>query len=147
MHRSVKAILTRLAADPNIDPAFVRGASLLMGEGVSKPVTPKHTPGPWTLREYKESSNPYILINSGSWDIAHSRHSARDWEEERANARLIAAAPTMLEMIRFLVDELENRDGYSPAESSCPECTLGTVPDNLNRGPCLYHQAKTLLGD
>ena len=50
-------------------------------------------------------------------------------------------------IIKFLIDELENRDGYSPAESSCPECTLGTVPDNLNRGPCLYHQAKTLLGD
>ena len=51
----------------------------------------------------------------------------------------------MKEMIRFLVDELENRDGYSPAEASCPECTVGTVPDSKNKGPCLYHQALELI--
>lgn len=53
-------------------------------------------------------------------------------------------APTH-EMIRFLLDELENRDGYSPSIASCPECTVGTVPDSQNKGPCLYHQALKLF--
>lgn len=60
----------------------------------------KHTPGPWNWHEYDGAGSPYILVKNGSWDIAHNRHSAVDLETERANARLIAAAPDMLEALR-----------------------------------------------
>jgi len=51
----------------------------------------------------------------------------------------------LMEIIEFLVAELEQRDGYSPAIHTCPECTVGTTPEN--KGQCLYHQAKKLLGE
>lgn len=58
----------------------------------------KHTPGPWKAVEHQSiSGNDYITIKSGSWDIAHSKYSANDWETERANAQLIAQAPALLE--------------------------------------------------
>lgn len=57
----------------------------------------KATPGPWEAIEHKAvSNNDYIQILAGSWDIAHSKFSARRWEEEQANATLIAAAPALL---------------------------------------------------
>jgi hypothetical protein len=56
-----------------------------------------------------------------------------------------ADATKLREMIRFLLNELENRDGHSPSIASCPECTSGTVPDSQNKGPCLYHQALKLF--
>lgn len=65
-----------------------------------------HTPGPWNWHEYDGAGSPYILVKNGSWDIAHNRHSAVDLETERANARLIAAAPDMLEACKRALDAL-----------------------------------------
>ena len=66
-----------------------------------------HTPGPWTVRIAKTSvglvrwhiagvdadSFAPIAINSGSFDLFRSR------ETEESNARLIAAAPDLLEAL------------------------------------------------
>lgn len=30
-------------------------------------------------------------------------------------------------------------------DSHCPDCTVGCVPNHLNRGPCAYHRATALL--
>jgi hypothetical protein len=74
----------------------------------------KHTPGPWVAIEHKAvSNNDYIQILAGSWDIAHNRFSARDWEEERANARLIAASPDLLEALRNLLGGCELQNMFS----------------------------------
>jgi hypothetical protein len=53
------------------------------------------------------SGNDYIQILAGSWDIAHNKYSARDWEEERANARLIAAAPDLLTAAKMALGTIE----------------------------------------
>ena len=57
----------------------------------------KHTPGPWVAMGkavYTESDNPTREILWGG----HNTRSASD-EEKRANARLIAAAPEMYELL------------------------------------------------
>jgi hypothetical protein len=43
-----------------------------------------------------------------------------------------------------LVSDTEGK--YPPPDSSCIECTVGTVPNRLNTGLCAYHSAKKLLG-
>lgn len=65
----------------------------------------KHTPGPWTLddRGYK-----YIVSKSGDGyitrDICRLDGSTMAALAQEANARLIAAAPELLEALELLVD-------------------------------------------
>lgn len=66
----------------------------------------KHTPGPWCLEAEKVITNP--KAETGRWlvkakgpkpqvPVAVVGSMVEDWhEEEEANARLIAAAPTLL---------------------------------------------------
>lgn len=72
-----------------------------------------HTPGPWMI-ERKKTRTDGINIWSGdgpaylgtTWHIAEVQGSAGDLddseEESEANARLIAAAPDLLEMLKYL---------------------------------------------
>jgi hypothetical protein len=42
---------------------------------------------------------------------------------------------------------MSESDGQWPQpDTGCIECTVGTVPDKYNTGPCAYHSAKRLLG-
>lgn len=56
----------------------------------------KHTPGPWN-----EVPGPYVTVPDKAWEIVgDSTHIA--WvesEQARADARLIAAAPDLLEAV------------------------------------------------
>ena len=63
------------------------------------------TPGPWVAMGkavYTESDNPTREILWGG----HNTRSASD-EEKKANARLIAAAPEMYEVLREVLIEYE----------------------------------------
>jgi hypothetical protein len=70
-----------------------------------------HTPGPWELREPNCPDGPHKYgiqqINDG-WTVADINSDIEQGEEE-ANARLIAAAPEMLEALEGLLSEM--RDG------------------------------------
>ncbi len=67
----------------------------------------KHTPGPWRVWEVSEEH----------WNICETEDRARHshfasvsvgncwWDEGKANARLIAAAPELLEALKLLHDE------------------------------------------
>ena len=69
----------------------------------------KHTPGPWAVLP-EEADKAYIRIRGtrlgGKYKVANvplpSHDTAPDWdvEESRSNARLIAAAPELLEALR-----------------------------------------------
>lgn len=66
--------------------------------------TPKHTRGPWTVQEREHSfrvvdCRALKFDNSRLCDVQHWSGATRgpDREESRANARLIAAAPELLE--------------------------------------------------
>ncbi len=59
---------------------------------------PQHTPGPWTQEPSEEHSHVKIwgeIPSSGAWLIAEVRADHR-FENDQANADLIAAAPDLL---------------------------------------------------
>ena len=64
----------------------------------------KHTPGPWNLHSPDEgdptTGDGSFCITAQSMVIANAQPS--DWHETPANARLIAAAPDLLEIVREL---------------------------------------------
>ena len=61
-----------------------------------------HTPGPWTLK-IGDSDHRFVRV-SGHWDekvhYLYSVGTYKDFEREIANARLIAAAPELLEAMK-----------------------------------------------
>ena len=68
-------------------------------------MTTQHTPGPWTV------TNSGLSIKSSGHSI-HDRiadvyHSEKSAEIDRANARLIAAAPELLEALKGTLAMLE----------------------------------------
>jgi len=78
----------------------------------------KHTPGPWTAKHTPESSNQeYVVMAGPRWQIA-SVDFVGNSVTEKANARLIAAAPALLEALRALLDEAEQFAKAIPPYSS-----------------------------
>ena len=72
---------------------------------------PKHTPGPWNIHrnfECKKGGRRWIEAKNGSEIIAHVYHIGKPGIIADANARLIAAAPELLEALKMLHDE--NKD-------------------------------------
>lgn len=84
----------------------------------------KGTPGPWEIKP-EEVDRPYIRIRgtqlggrfkvanvlSPDYDGIHHREA----DETRANARLIAAAPELLELVIHVKNCVENDGTYEPA--------------------------------
>lgn len=70
----------------------------------------KYTPGPWVVDKVnKELVGP--MINGAYWYVAQSNPlSLQSMEEEKANARLIAAAPTMLDLLKEIKSLYENME-------------------------------------
>lgn len=73
----------------------------------------KHTPGPWQLAEkynccdVRAVDGPYVASSNAS--------AAIRWDVKEANARLIAAAPELLEALNALLDA----DLYADGEGVC----------------------------
>jgi hypothetical protein len=73
----------------------------------------KHTPGPWRLVN-TSSGNPILIYAENGKYLALSHHGGNvgwkpitDLDEAKANARLMAAAPELLEALKaFLEDTL-----------------------------------------
>ena len=77
----------------------------------------KHTPGPWLI----EGRTIYSLMHHGwnrgvevlknrFWASCYHDRSVTD-EEAEANARLIAAAPELLEALQMFLDDYESSEG------------------------------------
>ena len=62
----------------------------------------KHTPGPWVIQETNFAQQKNVYAQADKPPIATVYGSTG---ENEANARLIAAAPEMLEALRNLLDE------------------------------------------
>lgn len=81
-----------------------------------------HTPGPWAISKRNDAERPYSIISGAETGRAYAvamcpRYRGEDWEED---ARLIAAAPELLEALTWLVrcnDEVRHPQWLdSPAE-------------------------------
>ena len=74
----------------------------------------KHTPAPWehlAIPHNRATSVQYEIVSDDSMSIAFTRESP--WEKDdpeadmnEANARLIAAAPDLLDALRFIAREI-----------------------------------------
>ena len=69
-------------------------------------MTAKHTPGPWA---HHNTPTPFIYVNAGGLPICQiytSTAHGQSMGEQFANARLIAAAPELLEALQKMLPEL-----------------------------------------
>ena len=83
----------------------------------------QYTPGPWG-KQYIESSkfNEYWRISSCRGDIAIQFNVGIGEKENQANARLIAAAPELLEAINHAISDIDNHIAqYPSAKTLLPE--------------------------
>ncbi len=68
-----------------------------------------HTPGPWNVLEFKES----LHITGGPRKRGLSlARIVLDDDEDKANARLMAAAPELLEAAEWLLAEAARESGH-----------------------------------
>ena len=76
----------------------------------------KHTPGPWKIGNTSKAWNEtFRIIGQGSRQVAQvSTDGARnDSDVNLANARLIAAAPELLEALVDLCENMESMSGLT----------------------------------
>jgi hypothetical protein len=66
----------------------------------------KFTPGPWTVEVSEESPNGLVIAPGSEAVIAEISSNGQTGTEVMSNARLIAAAPEMLDALRDLRREL-----------------------------------------
>ena len=76
----------------------------------------KHTPGPWTYEQI--SNNAYVIDENGSAVMLYRNPD----DEMKANARLIAAAPELLEALEgMLAIDQENHQRGHDDDDVCKE--------------------------
>lgn len=87
----------------------------------------QHTPGPWEAGQYGNSF--IVTAKGGMYDVAVVRNIGN--EDNAANARLIAAAPDLLEALRqlrdaFIVTSVEMQaDAMRAARAAIAKATGG----------------------
>jgi hypothetical protein len=79
--------------------------------------TAKHTPGPWLVRKAANGDRGISAPGTGIFievftEIRHSGEGALD--ECEANARLVVAAPDLLEFAKHVLDCIRKNGEYAP---------------------------------
>lgn len=112
----------------------------------------KHTPGPWQFLEFElyEGSGKRFNISqaegaaftSGYSDVAQTIEGERLSVQE-ANARLIAAAPKLLEALKLAEEMLckqENAMRSMGCYEPCPEVAILTARDAITKATGATHE-------
>lgn len=91
-------------------------------------MTSKHTPAPWIVR-FRPDGSSYISMGdpqNGPHKQADLFLCADGHESDRADARLIAAAPELLEALQRLVDVVDPEStGWNEAVAAIAKATGG----------------------
>lgn len=100
-----------------------------------------HTPGSWDWRSPLDGRRVVFVVKAGtSRDIAElpSDGAARFPDELSANARLIAAAPELLDACRFAVSQLHNlpRTATADAMEALLSAAIRKATGDVS-GPCV----------
>lgn len=90
-------------------------AKSLEAQAIAKRENAKHTPGPWRTKREGFSTIYVEAPIGGGWvqEIAACGPTNDGSAQQEANARLIAAAPEMLEALRNICDEQDAQQGYA----------------------------------
>jgi len=81
---------------------------------------PTFTPGPWVIEDCTPGESTGLRFEVGTKDSVIAR-TTDGWEEARANARLISAAPEMYEALKNLVADWERCIGAIPHDHEARE--------------------------
>ena len=73
----------------------------------------KHTAGPWNWHEQGDANEYALLSNTKRWVIAFRQNGEILTGQQRANARLIAAAPELLEACQMIAQWMKS-EGIAP---------------------------------
>lgn len=76
---------------------------------IQEPAKPSHTPGPWIYDASDLTGRMNIRKNHANGD---TRILAYSWQDQNgeANAKLMAASPTMLDALQAVADSIEGSD-------------------------------------
>ena len=83
----------------------------------------KHTPGPWRRAKYK-------VFSAGESLVANTRSTGLASDADEANARLIAAAPDLLEVLSIAIEllrKVEPFPGQADILSGCIEAGSAVI--------------------
>lgn len=89
----------------------------------------KFTPGPWKVTHNGYANAPYLIhhVESGT-DVAEVYcDESPDQPTQTANARLIAAAPEMLDALIFCMQELRQYDNANSPDGPMEEARLFAI--------------------
>lgn len=108
-------------SDKNLHPVM---------QAALEPFMPKveHTPGPWSVVPYGDGDSLVIHSDSNSrvCFMATPGSFSRDFPKIEANARLIAAAPDLLEALLVIFDGVEDEGGPEDSAVMLP-LTCGEI--------------------
>lgn len=108
----------------------------------------QHTPGPWFAFPYSEPANNssgrqlgWHINGAGAGYVMTLHKASHRAAEDEANARLIAAAPDMLEALRSALEVIAmERQSFADC-NNVPELTAGDDPDNyIQIGGALFER-------
>ena len=86
----------------------------------------KHAPGPWMVLDTPESMYaPFWIVAKSNVSLAAKMRVASidDEPEARANARLIAAAPELLEALKQLLRQVDESGNGDASDFGWPSAT------------------------
>lgn len=103
-----------------------------------------HTPGPWRLGSRKNAVCDYVGIIIANCEFSHSATNRRKPTGDQclANARLIAAAPKLLEALQALKMDYADSEGCY-----CGQLVGGCKADGVPKGACGYCLALDAIAD
>ena len=78
----------------------------------------QHTPGPWTVEDMTQQGDAALTVRSSNGLVADLVYTDRRAVETRANARLIAQAPAMLDFITYLAGGVNHFDRHEISEKA-----------------------------
>ena len=97
----------------------------------------KHTPGPWTVIDAITTKERYHIATDNAAPyasmIAHLHGTDPKHGDKEANARLIAAAPALLEALRKTLDALEIAHEYASKTAPALSCVKWAETEDAAR--------------
>ena len=97
-------------------------------------MTDAHTPGPWAAR--RMHTGGFDIMDPRNRDVVTVYGGGVETESREANARLIAAAPDLLEALKSLVANLAEGDFISETRIDAARAAIAkaTTPNAGERG-------------
>lgn len=83
----------------------------------------QHTPGPWVISYPSRRSRPHIRTPDGIYVMDGGSGSSRPSVRQLADARLIAAAPELLEALQMLLEFPNTGPATSAARAALAKAT------------------------